>query len=173
MTLPNKKPKLKIIKNVVGVAGYSTKSAYNGKWSPKSEAGKQYEWDRGVIGVSEEGETSRECLDETTTHHASATLKIAQNFNIPISKTIHPFKAGIICANHGILIMQFEGDNAYLYFPLNITKEQLTVLNDILEPRQSFEYSYVHDENIFDGKKSEDVIQYAQTITKEKIINSR
>lgn len=170
MTLINRKPKLKTINNVVG---YSTKSAYNGKWSPKSEAGKQYEWDRGVVGISEEGEISRECLDETTTHHASATLKIAQNFNISVSKTVHPFKAGIVCAKQGILIMQFEGDNAYLYFPLDITEEQLTALTDILEPRQSFEYSYVHDENIFDSKKGEDVIQYAQTITKEKMINSR
>ena len=138
---------------------------YNGKGSPVSKAGKVYEWDRGVIGISKDGRAIRENLDETTTHHASATYLVATKFDIQFPRTIQPFKAGINCANQGLLLMQFEGDNAYLYFPLSITNEQLKVLNDILMPRQSFVYAISHGENIIDDQKYEDVIQYAESIT--------
>ena len=171
MTLNIKNANYKTIKNVVGQR-YSMNSKYGGKWSPRSDVGKIYEWNRGVIGILPDGKIAKEALDETTTHHASATLKIAESFNVAISKTIHPFKAGVVCAKAGILVLQFEGDMVYLYFPQNISEEQLRLLVDLIIPRQNFQYSYVHEEDIIDSKTGEEVLEFAESIT-NKISISR
>ena len=146
--------------------------ARNGRWSPVSNAGKIFEWNRGVIGISEDGEIYKECLDETTTHHAGATYKVANHFEITIIRTPQPYKAGVSCSSQGLLLLQFEGDKVCIYFPQSLSEEQFTSLEEIIAPRDTFIYSYDHEGDVVDDKTSEEIMQYAEGITEQKGISA-
>ena len=133
-------------------------------WSPVSWAGVVYEWNRGVIGISVDGEVVKEKLDGTINHHADATIRIAEELGSPIEDTTAPFEAAINCNKNGLLIFQSEGDNAFVYFPDEISEEQLSELKNIIAPRGEFSFSFTHKENIYEEQKASDVIAFATKI---------
>ena len=139
---------------------YDTKTM----WSPQSIAGKVYEWNRGVVGISIDGDIEKEILDGTFNHHADATVRIAEALGSPIEKTNAPFEAAINCANNGLLIFQSEGDNVFVYFPPVISEEQLNGLIDIVTPRNGFNFSYTHEEQIYEDQQMQAVINFATTL---------
>ena len=46
--------------------------------------------------------------------------------------TINPFYLSVECANNGVLILLIEGENAQIYFPKNVTSEQVNKLLELL-----------------------------------------
>ena len=132
-------------------------------WSPISNAGEVYQWNRGVIGISRNGVIETENLDKTFSHHAAATVKISRYFGVTIPMTTMPFQAGLDAKANGILLLQLEGDNCLVYFPDNVTNVQLNQLVKIVSPRQSFTFSFVHKDEIFENQKLQDVLSYANS----------
>ena len=133
-------------------------------WSPFSLAGVVYEWNRGVIGISIDGEVVKESLDGTSNHHADATGRIADKLGSPIANTTAPFEAAISCNANGLLIFQSEGNNAFVYFPEEISEYQLSALKDIVAPRSNFIFSFTHQGNIYEDQRAQSVIEYASRI---------
>lgn len=134
-------------------------------WSPESTAGKIYEWNRGVVGISLDGDIQKEILDGTFNHHSDATVRIASALGSPISETSAPFEAAVNCAKNGLLIFQSEGDNAFIYFPEAISEEQLNALIDVVTPRNDFNYSYTHAEQIYEEQTMDSVIEFATKLS--------
>lgn len=136
----------------------------NRMWSPESFAGQIYEWNRGVIGISQDGMTIKEKLDGTANHHAGATVRVASSLGTPINDTGAPFEAAVNAASQGTLIFQSEGDNAFVYFPELVSEEQIQSLNDILVPRSNFNFSFTHNEELFEDVDFQAVLDYATQI---------
>ena len=137
----------------------------NANYKLSSLAGKIYEWDRGVIGVSYNGNVVKQALDKTLLHHVSGTLKIIKLIGYNIAYTSSPFDAAVKGSKLGVLVFQFEGDHAFIYFPMNLSNKQYNELENILKPRMNFNYSFVHNEDIHEEQTVQDVIEYAQNIT--------
>ncbi|MBR2828725.1 MAG: hypothetical protein IKE70_05790 [Bacilli bacterium] len=133
--------------------------------SPESSAGKLYEWDRGVIGISYDGEIRKVNLDETSDHHAAATVRVAEELGSPILSTTQPFQAAIDCTKKGLIILQSEGDRAFVYYPNEISEEQYRELNEILLPRTDFSFSFTHNEQIYEEQTVNQVLIFAEKIT--------
>ena len=136
----------------------------NRMWSPASIKGKVYEWDRGVLGISYNGEVEKESLDWTTNHHADATVRIVRALGGIISDSVMPFQAAVDGTKEGIIIFQSEGDNAFVYFPENITSEQYQELVSVITPRSGFNFSFVHGEEIFEEQNARGILTYANNI---------
>ena len=130
-------------------------------WSPISDAGAVYQWNRGVIGISYDGKIETENLDKTFGHHADATVKISRYLGVTIPRTNMPFQAGIDAKDNGILLLQLEGDSCLVYFPDNITNVQLNELFRIVSPRQTFTFSFVHKDEMFENQNAQGVLSYA------------
>ena len=136
----------------------------NQMWSPASIKGKVYEWDRGVLGISYNGEVEKESLDGTINHHADATVRIVRALGGINSDSDMPFQAAVDGTKEGIIIFQSEGDNAFVYFPENITSEQYQELVSVITPRSGFNFSFVHGEEIFEEQNARGVLTYANNI---------
>lgn len=130
-------------------------------WSPMSLAGKVYEWNRGVIGISYDGEVEKENLDGTNNHHADATYRVSQKLGVNIPLIIEPFQAGLNAIEQGLVILQTEGDNCFVYFPQVISEEQLDKIKASITPRKDFNFSFIHGEEIFEDVPYDIVINYA------------
>ena len=48
--------------------------------------------------------------------------------------------------------------------PQTMTSYQFQVLNDVISPRQSFEFSYYHNEDVQDNLKFEEIVQYIDSL---------
>ena len=144
-------------------------SLYNASnmWSPVSSAGRIYEWNRGVIGISYDGIIEKEKLDGTYNHHADATVRVSRALGANLAMIDMPFQAGLDAKEQGILILQSEGDNCFVYFPDNITKAQQVELVKAITPRSSFTYSFVNKDEIFEDQQAQDVISYATTLVNQ------
>lgn len=144
----------------------------NRMWSPVSNAGEVYQWNRGVIGISHNGVIETENLDKTFSHHADATVKISRYLGVTIPMTTLPFQAGLDAKKNGILLLQLEGDNCLVYFPDNVTNVQLNQLVRIIFPRQSFTFSFVHKDEIFENQKLQDVLSSANSFISKLTLQS-
>lgn len=144
-------------------------SSYNANnmWSPVSSAGTVYEWNRGVIGISYDGMIEIEKLDGTYNHHADATVRVSNLLGANMKMIDMPFQAGLDAKEQGILILQSEGDNCFVYFPDNITKAQQVELVKAITPRSNFTYSFVHKDEIFEDQQAQDVISYVTTLVNQ------
>lgn len=147
--------------NVTGGRTYDA----NRMWSPQSFAGKIYEWNRGVIGISLDGTMEKESLDGTLNHHSDATVRVVNALGSSITDNGMPFQMGVDGANEGIVVFQSEGDNGLVYFPENISAEQLNGLMSIITPRSSFNFSYTHGEEVFEDQTNQDVLAFATNIS--------
>lgn len=138
------------------------------RWSPKSSAGNIYEWNRGVIGIAQDGTTIKENLDGTINHHADATARIGRTLGYNINEEMLPFAAALECTENGLLIFQSEGNQAYVYFPDSISDDQLKELEKIITPRDMFEFSYScnNGDLIEEEQKFQDVLNFANSIVR-------
>ena len=102
------------------------------------------EWNKGVIGISNNGAVEKEKLDGTFNHHADATIRVSKKLGVSLDMETLLFKAGLNANEQGILVLQFEGDKCFVYFPSDVTNEQYNELAKILSPRANFEYSFIH-----------------------------
>ncbi len=129
-------------------------------WSPMSLAGRIYEWNRGVLAIDILGRVRKEKLDGTNNHHTDATERLAKYFGIIIDKDTNPFIAGVQASEEGLIIFQSEGDNGLVYFPESITEEQAVALTRELIPRQGFNFSYAHGEEVFEEQDLRAVLSH-------------
>lgn len=123
-----------------------------------------YEWNRGVIGINTDGEVAKVNLDGTKDNQAHATVSVVRDLNCEIEDTNYPFANGAIGAANGFVIVQTEWKFAFIYFPNIFTKEQLEKLREVVMPRDKFEFSFVHQGQVFEEYKSEDIMNYATKI---------
>lgn len=138
-------------------------------WSPVSDAGVIYEWNRGVIAVDSEGREEKENLDKKYySHHADATIRVSGRLGSIIGITESPFEAAINATQDGLLIFQSEGDKALVYLPDTPSLHQIESLTRMLEPRKMFQFSFTYGEEIFEDDEDknikitvEDIIKYA------------
>ena len=133
-------------------------------WSPVSMVGTIYEWNRGVIGISDDGKILKEKLDGTGNHHADATVRVARGLGVIINDTSAPFEAAVDATKDGLIIFQSEGDNAFIYFPREISNSQYNQLEEILIPRDSFNYSFTYGEDIYEDLTCDVVLDFAKKI---------
>ncbi len=139
-------------------------------WSPISNAGNIYEWSRGVISIGKDGTIAKENLDSRIgAHHGGATVRTLINLDITIEidefrADIEPFPSGVEGAKKGAIVFQSEGNEVLLYFPESITEEQLESLSSVLTPRENFNYSFTHNEEIFSDKSLQEVIEFSANI---------
>lgn len=141
-------------------------SSYNASamWSPVSYAGTVYEWNRGVIGISYDGNVEKESLDGTYNHHADASVRVSSALGASIPMTTAPFEAGINASEKGVLILQAEGDKCFVYFPESITTKQQQELIKAVTPRSGFEFSFVRGDEMFQFQTAKDVIEYTNAL---------
>ena len=138
-------------------------------WSPVSDAGVIYEWNRGVIAVDSEGREEKENLDKKFfSHHVDATIRVSRRLGSIIGETESPFEAAINATEDGLLIFQSEGDKAFVYLPDTPSLQQIESLTRMLEPRKMFQFSFTYGEEIFEDDEdknikitAEDIIKYA------------
>jgi len=135
-------------------------------WSPQSSNFNSYEWYRGVIGISNEGEMLVEKLNGTMFHHADRTVLIANSLGASINDTLAPFEAGLNASSEGILIMQFEGDAGLVYFPQSISASQLDCLISTLIPRSNYEFQFAYGDKIFEEQSYGEVIGFAVNLSR-------
>ena len=118
-------------------------------WSPQSDAGVVYEWDRGVIAIGTEGQIVKEQLDGTDNHHADSTVRLSSIVGIDINPTTHPYEAGCEAANNNLVILQSEGDGALFYLPDEISEKQAIAIEEIAAPRKNFNIKEKSDEHCY------------------------
>lgn len=135
-------------------------------WSPQSDAGVVYEWDRGVIAISTEGQIEKEQLDGTDNHHADATVRLSSIVGIDINPTIHPYEAGCEAANNNLVILQSEGDGALFYLPDEISEEQARSIEEIAAPRKNFNISFAYKGVPTDNISYEELMTFVRGITR-------
>ena len=120
-------------------------------WSPTSNAGIIYKFNRGVIGIDREGNITERILDGTTVHHSEITAEVGNLTNLGSSEIYNkPFENGLLASEGGIIIIQLEGNSALVYLPAELTEEQLIALNSEITPRNFFSISFTHDGNIYE-----------------------
>ena len=127
-------------------------------------SGVVYEWNRGVIGISDSGEVLKEKLDGTINHHSDATVRIARGLGVIISDTTAPFEAAVNATKDNLIIFQSEGDNAFVYFPKEISSSQYEQLENILLPRDSFNFSFTYGEDIYEELSCDAVLDFSKKI---------
>lgn len=135
-------------------------------WSPISPNFNSYEFYRGIIGISSDGEVLTEKLDGTMFHHADRTVVIANSLGANIEETLAPFEAGINASSEGILILQFEGDAGLVYFPPSISASQLDGLLSALIPRSGYEFQFAYGDKIFEEQSYRQVIDFAVNLSR-------
>lgn len=135
-------------------------------WSPQSDAGIVYEWDRGVIAIDSEGQIVKERLDDTDNHHADATVRLSSIVGIDINPTTQPYEAGCEAANNNLVILQSEGDGALFYLPDEINEEQARSIEEIAAPRKNFNISFAYKGVPTDNISYEELMTFVRGITK-------
>jgi hypothetical protein len=131
-----------------------------------------YEWMRGVAGIREDGYVVKSSLDDDSYHHGDETIRVIRALGGNAILTSSPFEAGIIGSEKGYIIFQSEGDNAFVYFPHTITNEQYKELYEMITPRNGYNFSFTHNEKIFESKSVDDVLDYALTIISLGIVRA-
>lgn len=135
-------------------------------WSPQSDAGVVYEWDRGVIAIGTEGQIVKEQLDGTDNHHADSTVRLSSIVGIDINPTTHPYEAGCEAANNNLVILQSEGDGALFYLPDEKSKEQAIAIEEIAAPRKNFNISFAYKGVPTDNISYEELMTFVRGITR-------
>lgn len=135
-------------------------------WSPQSDAGVVYEWDRGVIAIGTEGQIVKEQLDGTDNHHADSTVRLSSIVGIDINPTTHPYEAGCEAANNNLVILQSEGDGALFYLPDEISEKQAIAIEEIAAPRKNFNISFAYKGVPTDNISYEELMTFVRGITR-------
>lgn len=101
-------------------------------------AGVVYQFDRGVLAYSKNGDKKLSVIDDDVTHHADLMYQAAAEFGTPIEDTITPMGNALNANEQGMTILMFEGATVQIYLPENPPVEVLEDIKKELEPRQDF-----------------------------------
>lgn len=143
----------------------STIFSQKNPWSPISNAGKIYRFNRGVIGIDKNGQKHEIILDRTNRHHNDATAEIGLRTNCYISNiNAGPFQMATDVANQETIIIQLEGDSMLVYLPDTLTEQQQKTLSDEMSPRKNFELSFTHKGDIYSNVNTDDLTIICQNI---------
>lgn len=120
-------------------------------WSPQSGAGVVYEFNRGVYGIGAD-KFYRRNLDRTSLHHADQTSSIILEDTGIDKKFDNPFEAAVSAVGYGIVIVQLEGSECFIYLPNSVNDYQRKELENILRPRNGFHFLVYKDGLTYDDK---------------------
>lgn len=120
-------------------------------WSPQSWAGVVYEFNRGVYGIGAD-KFYRRNLDRTSLHHADQTSSIILEDTGIDKKFDNPFEAAVSAVGYGIVIVQLEGSECFIYLPNSVNDYQRKELENILRPRNGFHFLVYKDGLTYDDK---------------------
>lgn len=145
----------------------STIFSQKNPWSPISNAGKIYRFNRGVIGIDKNGQKYEIILDRTNRHHNDATAEIGLKTDCYIlNRSAGPFQIATDVANQGTIIIQLEGDSMLVYLPDTLTVQQQKTLSDEMSPRSNFELSFTHKGDLYSNVNTDDLAIICQNIIK-------
>lgn len=120
-------------------------------WSPQSWAGVVYEFNRGVYGIGAD-KFYRRNLDRTSLHHADQTSSIILEDTGIDKEFDNPFEAAVSAVGYGIVIVQLEGSECFIYLPNSVNDYQRRELENILRPRNGFHFLVYKDGLTYDDK---------------------
>lgn len=120
-------------------------------WSPQSWAGVVYEFNRGVYGIGAD-KFYRRNLDRTSFHHADQTSSIILEDTGIDKEFDNPFEAAVSAVGYGIVIVQLEGSECFIYLPNSVNDYQRRELENILRPRNGFHFLVYKDGLTYDDK---------------------
>ena len=120
-------------------------------WSPQSWAGVVYEFNRGVYGIGAD-KFYRRNLDRTSLHHADQTSSIILEDTGIDKEFDNPFEAAVSAVGYGIVIVQLEGSECFIYLPNSVNDYQRKELENILRPRNGFHFLVYKDGLTYDDK---------------------
>ena len=120
-------------------------------WSPQSWAGVVYEFNRGVYGIGAD-KFYRRNLDRTSLHHADQTSSIILEDTGIDKEFDNPFEAAVSAVGYGIVIVQLEGSECFIYLPNSVNNYQRRELENILRPRNGFHFLVYKDGLTYDDK---------------------
>lgn len=120
-------------------------------WSPQSWAGVVYEFNRGVYGIGAD-KFYRRNLDGTSLHHADQTSSIILEDTGIDKEFDNPFEAAVSAVGYGIVIVQLEGSECFIYLPNSVNDYQRKELENILRPRNGFHFLVYKDGLTYDDK---------------------
>ena len=112
-------------------------------WSPQSGAGVVYEFNRGVYGIGAD-KFYRKNIDRTSLHHADQTSSIILEDTGIDKEFDNPFEAAVSAVGYGIVIVQLEGSECFIYLPNSV--------ENILRPRNGFHFLVYKDGLTYDDK---------------------
>lgn len=133
------------------------------QWSPRGWQQK-YKYFQAVIGIALNGEYSEVEVrgNSNIKNHYDGVPKVIDNL-IALNPDLqvigdslkeleeNPFYRAVRCSEYGVLMILIEGENAQIYFPKRITKQQLDVLHNLLSDELSnltYRYLYRVNENV-------------------------
>ena len=125
---------------------------------------KVYEWVKGVIGIDIDGLVIKNSLDNTDINYAVSTKEVINKIDKIKINSENLFQVGVIGSNNGLIIFQSNKEDALVYLPLEITKKQFDSLQGIIVPRGGFNYSFVHNNSIFENKSANELLNYANNL---------
>ena len=120
-------------------------------WSPQSGAGVVYEFNRGVYGIGAD-KFYRKNIDRTSLHHADQTSSIIFEDTGIDKEFDNPFEAAVSAVGYGIVIVQLEGSECFIYLPNSVNDYQRKELENILRPRNGFHFLVYKDGLTYDDK---------------------
>ena len=89
-------------------------------WSPRDLiSGKVYEWNRGVIGIPQNGDIIKRDIDKLKSNHAPETRYIGEITGCFTAKE-NPYEAAVEVSSKGTLIIQTEGKYCFIFLILLI-----------------------------------------------------
>lgn len=145
--------------------GTVVQNAHN-RTSPVSFAGRQYEFNRGVISINYDGDIKKFNLDNKKLpngnflRHPHVTWAIANNKDLNSSYdeaiiaaiAFSPYELGMKASEKGFIIIQLEGDCMISFLPDKMSFIQLASLFSVLAPRQKFESHFCHQGRDYDDE---------------------
>lgn len=108
----------------------------------------KFEFYRGVIGISKEGQVEKYKLDESPNmHHNIATFAVVSDLGCVLEFSDNGYDLALQAAHSGIVVIQYEAGVGLLYLPDVITERQYESLIECLKIGD-YVYEIVHNEKI-------------------------
>lgn len=157
---------------LIGQVNFARGTSATNRWSPISNAGIIYKYDRGVIGIGINGEKKEIILDRTFRHHNDATMEIGELLQSPAdTPDLNPFAVAVDVVSKGAIIIQLEGNSIFIYLPDTISLEQYQILLTEINPRRVFEtIAFYHNGEVYDeiDITMDKVIDFCNSIINQK-----
>lgn len=138
-----------------------------------SNEGIVYRFNRGIVLIGKDGKRIEDIFDRTTKHHANRLFEIARDdFGVTVNfnGTASDIFCGIEAGDNGLISILYEGNNAMIFIPEELSIEQIDVILDEINPRKNFIFSVARTfDKYAENLTYEDVFQYFNGLKKEKV----